>query len=529
MDARRGASGWAWGALALVGMAAVSVFFAFDALPFMDLPAHAGLFALRARYATSPFEQRFYVLAPHIGGYSMFRFVGGALTSVMGPLHAARALEAAGVVMLPVALVDARRRLYGRASVGFGFLGIALGFGLMTIFGFASFLLGMALLLECTAIGLELLAKVDAGEQAWSQEIALAVVAVLLLLTHGFAFAIFLGVAGTAAIARPGPGARFVRARALVPAVALAVYAVWLERPSTLPSGSVPAPQPRVGPLFQSLADKLSLLLTPTLLTRTGVDIAVGLLVWGVAIGGVVSTVGWLRRTRREAVSREVQRAVAHARALLACLLLLCCAFLILPHEIGWFGFIDGRLVPVIVLYALLCVPDVAMGRRFTLALRWLAPPAASVLVALALVASGIFQREAAGYREVFARVPTQARVLNLPIDPDSDVFAGHPFVHYDMLMVAQRPLLVSDVWLHQGSAIFPRQGNPVLRLPADYRSSDIRRIDWPAFALADWDYVLLRTKPKAPPPATPQTLRLTDHVGGWWLYSTDGRSDFGR
>jgi hypothetical protein len=503
-------------------MAGVSVFFAFDALPFMDLPAQAGLFALRARFATSPFEQRFYVFAPHLGGYSMFRFLGGALTSAIGPLDAVRALQAAGVVALPLSVLDARRRLYGRASPDFGFIAIALGFGLMTAFGFASFLLGMALLLECTAVGLDLLTKVDAEERTWPLEVALGVLAMLLLLMHGFAFVIFLGVAATAAMVRSGSRSRFVCARALVPAVALAVRAAWLERPSTLPPGSVPAPPPRAGLLFQSLADKLSLLLTPTLLTRTGIDIAVGLLVWGIAIGGVVSTIGWLKQMGAPSHSREMGRAERHARSLLACLLLLCGAFLILPHEIGWFGFVDGRLVSVILVYALIGVPDAAMGRRLGFALRWLAPPAACVTVVLALVASHVFQREAAGYREVFARVPADARILDLPVDPDSEVFAGHPFIHYDMLMVAQRPLLVSDVWLHQGSAIFPRPGNPVLRLPADYRPSDMHRVDWSEFVLQDWDYVLVRTKPEAAPPATPAALRLVEHLGGWWLYSTD-------
>ena len=89
----------------------------------------------------------------------------------------------------------------------------------MTAFGFASFLLGMALLLECTAVGLDLLTKVAAEERTWPLEVALGVLAMLLLLMHGFAFVIFLGVAATAAMVRSGSRSRFVCARALVPAV----------------------------------------------------------------------------------------------------------------------------------------------------------------------------------------------------------------------------------------------------------------------------------------------------------------------
>ena len=51
------------------------------------------------------------------------------------------------------------------------------------------------------------------------------------------------------------------------------------------------------------------------------------------------------------------------------------------------------------------------------------------------------------------------------------------------------------------------------------YSESDLRSIDWPAYELNDWDYVLIRTRPDAAPPASPQTLALADHRAGWWLY----------
>ncbi|MDP9152255.1 MAG: hypothetical protein M3O36_20210, partial [Myxococcota bacterium] len=62
----------AWRRLALgtVTVAAALVFWVFDALPFQDLPAHAGFIALRHRYLASAFDRRFFVLAPHLGPYS---------------------------------------------------------------------------------------------------------------------------------------------------------------------------------------------------------------------------------------------------------------------------------------------------------------------------------------------------------------------------------------------------------------------------------------------------------------------------
>jgi hypothetical protein len=211
------------------------------------------------------------------------------------------------------------------------------------------------------------------------------------------------------------------------------------------------------------------------------------------------------------------------ASALVTCCLFFGCAFVLLPHEISWFGFVDGRLVTVILVLASMCVPPPAIGYKLAFGYERVIPWAACVLVALSLLTAHRFQNEARGYREVFARIPPFSRVLNIPIDPNSDLFTGHPFVHYDKLLLIDKPVLLSDVWLHQGSALFPRPDNPILRLPIDYLSSDVRVVDWSKFILTDWDYVLLRTKPAAPIPAIPSSLSFVSHVGGWWLFETQG------
>jgi hypothetical protein len=142
-------------------------------------------------------------------------------------------------------------------------------------------------------------------------------------------------------------------------------------------------------------------------------------------------------------------------------------------------------------------------------------------MVTIALVASHLFQREARGWREVLAAVPAEARLLNLPLEPNSDVFTAHPFIHYDKLALAERPLVVSDVWFHQGSALYPTAKNPALRLPDSYSESDLRRIDWPAYHLDDWDFVVIRTRPDSAQPSVPPSLGLAVHRGGWWLFRT--------
>src|SRR5512143_3378862 len=121
--ARVNATRAAFGGLGIVGIAAIAVFWAFDALPFQDLPAHAGLIAMRHRFAESAFEQRFFVLAPHLGPYSLFRFLGEGFVRVIGPVGAVRALGTLPVLATPLALLFARRRLFADGSLTYGYLG----------------------------------------------------------------------------------------------------------------------------------------------------------------------------------------------------------------------------------------------------------------------------------------------------------------------------------------------------------------------------------------------------------------------
>jgi hypothetical protein len=200
---------------------------------------------------------------------------------------------------------------------------------------------------------------------------------------------------------------------------------------------------------------------------------------------------------------------------------LLGATFLALPHSIGWFGFVDGRLVPLLLLVAVIAVRREALGRALGSAYDRSGPVAALAMVGIVLWASRAFQAEARGWREVLAAVPLEARLLNLPLAPNSEVFSAHPFIHYDKLALAERPLVVSDIWFHQGSALYPRAENPALRLPESYTESDLKRIDWPAYRLEDWDYVLIRTAPSGAQPDVPEALALAAHSGGWWLYRT--------
>ncbi|MDB4944954.1 MAG: hypothetical protein JWP97_4488 [Labilithrix sp.] len=524
-DSRAAAA--AWIGLGVVGLLAVLVFWVFEALPFQDLPAHAGLIAMRHRFGTTGFESRFFVLAPHIGPYSVFRFLGEAFVRVIGPVGAVRALATLPIVATPAVMLFARRRLMHDRTPLYGFLGLTLSFGFMTLMGFASYLLGVAVMMLGFTMWLELMIAADErAADLGRRELVMAAFAPLIFVAHGHAFVLFLLCAGLSAICFGWRPSRLWRLRALVPALALAAYVAWLERGATTPAGSVPVIPPLV-PVFQGPYAKLGLLITPTLMTRSGVDTLIGLCLWALAGTSTFYTVRALRQTTRAASLRTAGRvdlgtipaAERHARALYAAASALFVLFLVLPHAIGWFGFVDGRLLPIVLMLALLGVQPAALPRQLRRIAELGIPASAAALATVALVASYFFQEEARGYREVLDRVPSGATLLNLPVEPNSRIFTGHPFIHYDKLVLADRPVVVSDVWFHQGSALYPTPQNPSLRLPETYSESDLKVIDWPAYHLEDWEFVLMRTRPSSAQPYTPEGLVLAEHVGGWWLF----------
>jgi hypothetical protein len=81
-----------WLGVGVLMIAGAFFFCGFDSLPFQDLPAHAGLIALRHHFAEWPIEQRYFVLAAHLGPYSLFRFLGELFLMPFGPVGAVRVM-----------------------------------------------------------------------------------------------------------------------------------------------------------------------------------------------------------------------------------------------------------------------------------------------------------------------------------------------------------------------------------------------------------------------------------------------------
>ncbi|MGH7438202.1 MAG: hypothetical protein ACRENE_21160, partial [Polyangiaceae bacterium] len=269
-------------ATALVA-AAAGVLWAFDALPFQDLPAHAGLIALRHRLAAgSPFDRAFYTLSPRFGPYSAFRWAGELLAMRFGPVGAVRMLMTFAVIALPLSVAWARRRLQGDGAVPAMLVGTCLGLGFLTMLGFASYLLGVAALVVAHALAIDALAEAEgpAGLSPRTEGL-LATASVVVLLAHGFAFVVFVGLAMSATLAGTTV-ARMRYLRALVPSLALACFMAWPARAGSLATDGIQGMPP--GAHFAGPVDKLGLLLSPTLMSRWGIDVAVGCFLWALLL-----------------------------------------------------------------------------------------------------------------------------------------------------------------------------------------------------------------------------------------------------
>lgn len=492
-----------WPLLGVVLVLGALLFWAGHYIPFQDLVSHAGIAALRVRLPGSAVLGQNFVHAPYVGSYVFFRFIADSLVSPIGALAALRVLGTLGFLAMPVALVLAKRIVFESWDARPGLVGACLSLGLMTLLGFSNFQVGEAMAVISWAALLR--ANLVGDRRVTYMWTAIAgLLASVTLLWHGFALACFLLAFGASFVAI-GAKRRFVTLVAFVPPFLLALYSINAERMLRISAQAGLTENHTLG--FQGVVDKLSLLFSVTLMTRTGVDVAIAILLWILVIAYVITAI-------RQRVWRQDY---APERALFAAWVALALLFAALPHTLGWFGFVDGRVAPLLIAFASLTslsAPDWVTRIR---ALFFVSGPLLLVLVDHRSL--HLFQREARGFDEAIASVPVGARVLNLPLDPDSDYFAVHPYVHYDKLLLVERDVVPSDIWFHGGTAVYASSSNPTRSLPPSYSESNLRTVEWSSYTAENWDYALLRTRPEAQRPDTPPGLALERHEGGWWLY----------
>src|SRR6185369_1602502 len=107
----------------------------------------------------------------------------------------------------------------------------------------------------------------------------------------------------------------------------------------------------------------------------------------------------------RMSFTNEAVASKRHTRALFAGATVIGVVFFALPHAIGWFGFVDGRLVPLFLFLCLMGIRRPALPPVLAAAFDRVAPVVGFSMAALVLVASYRFQAEARGYREVLGTI----------------------------------------------------------------------------------------------------------------------------
>jgi hypothetical protein len=489
-----------------VQLGAIAIFWLFDAPPFMDFANHAGVIALRQRFDESILLQHYYVLTPYLTGYPLFRLLADTLAGYIDPVPVMRVISTIPVVALPWALHDARKRLYGDDSPLFAYVALVLSFGYLTQMGMTPFTIAFPVMVWALTKWLLVLDAADAGRVPLGAELGVAVLTALLVALHTYAFAMVAFVMLVTLLSGKPVLPRLIHLRVLLPAaVALAVMS-WVTTGIALPVGAIAVDEP-FNATFGTVLDKLGLLFTPTLVTRSGIGVVVAILFWGAAVAGVLATI-------RNGRSRY---AVALRNACVA----LLAAFVLLPHGVRSFDAVDNRLLPLVLLAACMAIDLKALTPVWRKWASAVAMATGFAVVGVYMVAMVVFQAEAAGFHEVIEQMPRGSRMLYMPEHPDSRIFVSHPFVHYDKLAFVERGILPSQFHFHHASGIFPTKANPILRLPAEHVASNLKTVDWLKYHLNDWDYVMIRTFPESPAPLVPQMLSLMDHRGGWWLYRT--------
>jgi hypothetical protein len=486
--------------------------------PFQDFTGHAAMLALRQRLGTSAFLQQYLEAGSLVGPYGVFLGLGHLLAPLLGPAGAIRVIGALANCALPCALLAAHRRLVGGREqwLGAGFLGLCLTLGHLNAQGLISFQLGLAGFVLAFARFVELM-----DEASRPRQLQLAALALATAFTHGFAFVLLLLAAALSAIVRrlcrdEASGAQpraWKLAWVFLPALLL-LLAVYLRDRGLYP----PAPPEPLGLIaLRTALGKFQLLFLITFFSRLGVDTAVAVGVWLLLGATAVHTLNQAAGLHAPASSARLPRqlVVVWTAALLIAIALVA------PSRIDFFGSLDLRLLCTGVLTAILAMDPAAVSPRLARALR-LAPPVLAVaMVGTLWTAALLFQREARPIEPLLGRIPAETRLLYLPTAPSSRFWAAEPFLHLGKRVLFERDVMVSNVWLHQGTALRAKAKSYAL-LTLTPRTTASGEVPWQRYDVASWDHVLVRNGRATPPPDPPPSLQLLASAGGWHLYRND-------
>ena len=452
-------------------------------LPLVDLPQHAAQIATWVRWdARVPEIVGRYELnfrTPYLLAYPIAR----ALAPLVGPIVALKLVVWLAIVGNQLALTGLAQRLGHDRWLGL--FGVVTAMGLCFYFGFVSFMLAIPLAVWSLSLALAHAALPRLATGAF-----LGLVLCLLLSAHGVAFVMGAGCVGLLLLR--GKAGLVPR---LAPFVAPAVLiAVWL-----LPG---PAGQRIGGDSFDVTPRRIVEL--PALLVGMGASDHFAV-VLGLTLLGVTA---WTLRGR---LCRSPERLLP--------LVLLLLAFLFFPAMFRGIVLLHTRL-PCFLLPLVLLAIEPARSESRPGAERPRAAILATLLVWLAVLGVRLvaFNREAADFHDLEAKLPAGLAMRPLVFERDTRVFPGVPaYLHYSAYYYVEKGGTQGYSF-----AMYPIS---VVRLKPDVRITMPGGAEWRpdlfrASEIDEYDYFLVRSdEDRGPELFGSARVGLDAHVGSWWGY----------
>lgn len=476
-------------------------------LPMIDLPQHYAMVSIIANHGDSAygFADRFtfdFAGRPYA---TVYVFAAG-LAKLM-PLGAAMRITVALCTVAPLAGLYALLSATGRPRI-YTLFALPLAFGSIWHWGFLNFLLGTGMMMALLALVVR-----QARWPTRRGQVALGVLAVVLLLTHFHGLAMLVGLAPVFAWAWRKEGTSTLGSLRtclpLAPAVALAglfVLTTWSQA-----KGAWSRMNPGLGERVRSFPEFLSAgIPEPWPLASVLIMAVSGAGMWALFWA-------WERRGAGESAARTSDTMPRHWLALGFGAASQLGFYLVLPLNTRTATYLSARHALLLMLFAVALLP-VLTGLRLHLA------RAAAGAVAIAVLIIGVqhlraFDREASGFAAVVAKMQPNRRVVPLIFKPRSEEVHPRvfPYLHFAAYYQAYR------------GGDLSRSFALVWNVPVRYRKSYQRyaldeSIEFNPFRfslkrdLPHYDYMLLRAP--RPPRFPPELgLRLTAQSGKWSVW----------
>jgi hypothetical protein len=474
----------------LLGLDAVllALFVGARDLPLVDLPQHAAQIATWVRWdaqvpdVVQRFELNF--RTPYLLAYPLAR----ALAPLTGAVTALKLVVWLAIVGNQWALTSLARRLGHEPWLGL--FGVVTAAGLCFYFGFVSFMLAMPL-----AVGSLVLALDHAERPGWGRGLGLGLLLCLTLSAHGVAFAMGFGCVGLLLLR--GSGSFVARLAPLAAPVLLA--AAWI-----MPG---PVSQRIGGDSWDLTAHRL--VDFPALLVGMGATdhfaFGLGLVVLGVSAVGL---------------GPKLTRAPLRVLPLV----LLLAGYVFFPAMFRGIVLLHTRLPCFLLPLWLVALEPLARTKPFRRrALRAAIAGTTAVWLAVFVVRLTAFNREAAEFHDLEARLPEGLTMRPIVFERNTRAFPGVPaYLHYPAYYYVDKGGTQGYSFaMYPISVVRLRpEVQPTMQGGAEWQPERFRPEE-----MDGYDYFLVRSeRDRAPELFGNAPVALDAHVGSWWGYTKVAR-----